>query len=1244
MFGRSDVVRWEGYETQFKRSGFPDQIVPQFYSSPTTAGVHNSLEGFALDILHGEMILKQCDRYSPIHVTFDDDCNLISLLVPALHRACSELEGVLEKKENELTDIWKKRFAVVRIRCHWLLAGFYLWRSRITQVVGEAQMAEEEGIAFIEKTLNDFHSPYTQKEQVILTPHLVSPGRTEPHWKEISVASLTKYRDEIQASSVVSIAREKFQDMIAGIIRENLDKEMPNDVATDHAHAFAEIGETLFNRYRAKYGDIEAKHSELVADFLASHGNDIVPSSGEYEQKRSEQVTCLIPLEPVGFDELQTMSNPSILSMLIVCMNMKSTNQYNVMQLLLHLVFATKDMHEALIQQINDAKATRRGDVDDDFSDSDDDSMMSDASGDRKASNKNMDEKRAIQCGHFVSLLVDKIRYSFSRILSDIERKRFIADDSHNLIRCTLDLSSRWFETTAKSFSPEDLADLSIFQSVGALIPTFCESLSTIERKMVDTHYMEFLVKIMIRHRHILAGLVQNHGDRSTRTAKQRLCLKRAAYITSVAIEIGMLLSENLGNVNNLVLRPSDVVAGISKDDMTPTNSHQQSKAEWIYFIDSILWLWNYSSQNLVDNPGNGGTTPVCSPFDRPIIAYLRVPIAAAVVGICGAAAFSKFQSASPHDKIEDPLSLLEFYDSDASANDMLSDDEGQDEVQQKRKELLRVICHAVQCVSLVLDKIDDKGALSISSKIQCKGLGPLFPLVASRTLNHFADSLLRNFVDDSRDIPDLWSVGYPTASRTTGEILDSNLHKVYRWLHGFVLVGEKAHLQATGKDLASSTAPIVDLAVKDCKLENVAAAAQLYRCIVRAYSGGRRSPPKKALELVSNALPPLEDSEKSTTLRRFLFDTDGSYFSFEQISRLVTKEVEWDHPFSSIQKQLCINEDEARNSQQVASEEVEVVMRVRRGILSELAGGQLPLNGNENVKGKSDQTPDDDRLVAVKNEEEIAKKFDAIVDDLCLGDTTNSEGWYRAAQCLNTKAELIADRLGLRLGFARNKDFAIPSPQPRSVRGIELELLQQEQETEDTMLNSSCIHYFGDDLSLFAKFSWASFESLRAFADEIGRRCQGLTFSDGPNNGKLSQGAIWKRIESYYGNGDFLSWQEAWGGIFVFALRTLAVRFISVSLYLLQSKIVPTSEEKILQSELCESLGIILYTSLMGSQNYGYPMRPMGLKRKRDLARTARICFQAAVDVVVVPTKTDGASDEDHATWDLLFMVGKVS
>ena len=68
-----------------------------------------------------------------------------------------------------------------------------------------------------------FDSPFPRSARTLQTPYLISPGRTESHRKEISPDKLAKFRGEIQASSVVSHARQTFQQLLAKIDRKQME-------------------------------------------------------------------------------------------------------------------------------------------------------------------------------------------------------------------------------------------------------------------------------------------------------------------------------------------------------------------------------------------------------------------------------------------------------------------------------------------------------------------------------------------------------------------------------------------------------------------------------------------------------------------------------------------------------------------------------------------------------------------------------------------------------------------------------------------------------------------------------------------------------------------------------------------------------------------------------------------------------------------------------------------------------------
>eukprot|EP00536_Pseudo-nitzschia_multiseries_P002255 jgi/Psemu1/251486/estExt_Genewise1Plus.C_300056 len=878
------------FQTLLLRSGSHQCIVPKFFRPMTETGsLLRSLETFAMDLVYAELILRQCDRYSPKVVEFDDDANLISLMVPGLVESCHQLKeeiGSKSKQQTEQTTILDgvhfQKFHRLEIRCYWLTACFFLWRSRIARAIYMSREAEDEGIHFIGLAIDCFESPNLRSVvRVIKTPHLGSPGREDAYWHEISPESLSKFRDEIQASSVVSHARQRFQELVAQLKPAEETDGSSTKIATEDASALVEIGQKLFERYNSQYGSAESKLVELVENFLEACGGALLSQlnpQGRFERADvvHNDIKDFIQLEPYTVEDLKKVSNPTILSMLVICLNMNESNRLSVAQLLLRLVLTTKDCHGLLLKQIADYRATRKNSdgyqSDDAMSDSDDD--MSGIG--PQSSQKEDDEKRARQCGHLIKLLIKCLCIALQSYLSEDEKKTLLtSNEFSSMISSVLDFSNQWYQSTVRFLSiPNDTLDQDLVR-LTRILANESESLRerSPESKSIESIFFRGLVKIVISQHEVLKSLVNSQVDRSHRTARQRLCIKRAHFIGIVASELGTMLSTNLA-----------------------------------------------TSKDSVDVDGNSS-----------------------------------------------------------------------------------------------LDEIE--------------------------------------------------------------------------------------------------------------------------------------------------------------------------------------------------------------------------ATQVRRGLSKQLALGPLPIVTSDS-KSKSETGTGDDRAQTICNEIAITKKFNAIVDDLCLSDADNWESWYRAGQCCMMKADAIADRLGLTEGFSRTTHFSIPSHRGSHQRSLEILKLHDEQEREEKMFKE--MNLLGHDYSLYINHAWSSFPSLREFTKKMKQSC----VNESSEHKKVSL-AIWKELDSRYEEGKYLEWQEVCGSLFVAALRNLSARFLSVALYILQSKPEINSDIKVLLSDVCETLGNIFYTELMASQKYGVPMRALTSKRKRDIATTAKACYLASIKHAD-DSVDEGDDSDDHSTWDLQFMVGK--
>jgi hypothetical protein len=770
------------------------QLFPYFFRMSNTS-FKESLELFGIDILYAELLLKQCDRHLPTHVEFDDDSNRITLMITAILEARSVLnDSVLREEHNETLE---HHFVRLSIRCYWLAAGFFLWRSRSSRVISEARQAQEEGIYYIEETSKLFALSLPKKMASIPTPHLVSPGRTESHWKEISPLLLAKVGNEIQASAVVSLAKQNFQELVT-TVRDSASLDLNNSqISQTNAQTMIKIGEILLDRYKSSYNAEESKHIELIQDFLTVHGEDLVKLIHSSNDEYDSSLDSILPaVGVISLPTLLQMTNPSILSILVTCLNISEIRRFDVAKLFIRLILTTIDLRGFLLERIVNARE-KTGD-EDNFSDddSDDDSIMSDDHGSihQNMVSKNADERRLRYCGHLVIFLLDRLHSLLSSniIMTEQEKSQiFLSEDIIVMIQLSMELAAdftgrrRWSHSI--SLSTED--DQRLFQAIRLVVGDLINASPTKAcQTRIQRFYFVELAKTIISHRPIFLSSVKVQGNRGGRAARQKLCIKRAEFLGLIFSELGYMLSLHMGCVDeNLQLVESPL---LQEQEGSGANL---SKYERAIFLDAMLGLWKYASMALSEESARTEYSTVCSAFDRPIVKCMQIPLATAITALCGSATRTRRKShscgneekTSARSSSNDPLCLTEFFDSDASANEWLSDHEegsavaavlAEKEIKARKKELLRAICHAIHCINIVVGVVqDNKGALTTFTDVTGRdALGPLLPLVATRVLNHFADKLLLNFGPVKKQKENLWVNEYPFSTQTTGDLVVS--------------------------------------------------------------------------------------------------------------------------------------------------------------------------------------------------------------------------------------------------------------------------------------------------------------------------------------------------------------------------------------------------------------------------------------------------------------------------------------
>lgn len=1188
--------------------------------------VQSPLELFAIDLLHVELRFKACERNEFTDTDYDADGSVLASMVPHLLSKIEELDERLCAGRS--ARLWTS----LKTRCFWLATGFYIWIGRRCQNVSESREAETIGLEFIEDTLSCLRLPKHRPLLSLQTPHLLSPGRSGARWKELSVDSVTAYRNEIQASSVVLLAQEQFLEATSSIVGTSQDVALDEGV---HGALFL-IGSTLLERYMSPTDSPGSKYLELIDDFLARYGEELLSHDDEPESFQALFDT-LVPAGCVNAQQLLGLSSPCILTILVTCLNMKMHRRPDVVQLLARLAITLAGLPGIFRGSTDQSRVTfSESNFPVDDSDSDDDSLMSDGESgmNNGRATRSTDRLRLRQYGRLIQLFTEKIRTIFVEHMTADEKSAFVlSDEYHQLIAAIMGYAADSFHKSLGhqvGTGYDDTEDFQVFLSTKALIETVFDCFSTSEKpeKAMVRMYLKGLIRIIVQQRLNLSSLLQTSGDASTRSLLAQRRKGRTDFLAAVCCEIGLLLSQHGARIDGGTIQRSDLFDGVL--------DYEESSNQLFVLSESLLWLWEaaHGAEVSVAHTETESTNgpKLESTLDRASRVRLQVPVAAAVIGLCGSAVSTKHSISNgvSSGASEETIRLAEFYDSDTSAMDWLVD-EGEEEIidaDTKREELLRIISQAVYCMKHILGSIagDEVSSYSFYSGYLTKH-GPILPLVACRVLNAFANSLLVDFVpeDYEKSAPmHLWS-DYSFGTRTTGVLLDSLLYKAYRHLHGFSLVNTSDGRESSGGGPAAGDTANLELFPP----EHPAAAASLYRCIMRAYSHGRKSPPKASLETVLSSLPPMKGATKTKGIHKYLFGADEDYFELKDLVSLVTRDSRWETRFASMSDW---DWDSMRTADESNASEEEAAI-VRKGISSLLAQGPLPTfqdAGGDN----------DGRESTMHAEDELSKKFIAIIDDLCQGNTTDCESWYKAAQCLVAKADLIADRLGLLQGFSRSRNFSVTEHSSLSEASIAINELLSEQELEAHLKSEGWVDTLGNDLSIYIRHTWSSFQSLQSCSEETGAAYKETVPQDEFNTDEF-KAQVWKEIDDLNTKNDHAGSQQAWGGLFVSSLRIMAVRCMCMGVYILYKQSERSVEDSLLVSEMTEFLGITLYSQIMGSQVYGYPLHVLGDQRKRELAEASLACLECALQSNATPDSQD--SDNGRITWDLLFLIGKV-
>jgi len=1138
-----------------------------------------ALQALAVNLLNAELRFKRCESHDIGSHEYQEDSDVLAFIVPNLLQFVSSMSQLEVSNETEPT------LFPLQCRVYWLTSSYYLWIGRCSNDAFVSKDAEDFGLGCLKETII-FFSKCPQNEGILIkTPHLVSIGRRGDHWSALSAEALSKYRDHLQSSSIVSRTRQRFQEIQSGVKGRSRsdDRETVGIISADDKAKLASLGSELLERYNVNgYCDRSSDVlEELLNDFLMLHEDHLqAPDAtthsfpehlfnwtGELHWGRiwtdipSSEAASMINVSREG-------SRPSIIQVLASSLIASDQSRWSSsMFMIFSKMVLTSLLSRAQILRTDFEERQLKG-IDEEMDTA-------------KTCHVRRDQVMLLVVNFFIDKMADTIVSNNDAEMHHIIEAFLVGEEFRSIIFSSLNRSSPQKDTIASS-----TLQLHLFRSFSRLLSVLREypGVSMQARDKLESVYFVTLVNAMILQKKEFADLITSANDKRLKKWQAHIYMK-AELIFSTANEIAELLSLNPSSVNAVdgSVNISHLMKAIT--DLDGDGSHPLQPSPLAQLSEMLIWFWKFLNN----------TFDTSSPTENVVRNRLMTPISSIIIALCGSPGVSIGYDSSDNCT----LSFSDYFDSEDSVNGLFRPYGAAENKDQNKRTLLRQLVQLVQCVSLVFHSVNEKHMCqeSSSTPFPSSRHGHFLPLVSVRVLSAMSDAIFQLFGES------VWGEAYPYGARDCGNTIDTILGKAYLHLYGF-----------------SFSSP--EITTENHAPESVKAATQLFRCIKRVYHDNRRSPPRKAFGTVELALPPAKESQVSKAVRAFLFNAE--------------KKAEGANSSTDIPEGVF--SDEAENINLSGQEDQDNIERLRRGIFTELAKGPITNldSGKKSPSDMDDQGLSEERESTRRHELSLDQKFKAVLECLCY-DPRNIENWIVLSECCGFKAEYICDRL---VPIQESYDSSHFCLKPESKRGspatMTLDELQKSQYEEFQASRCNWTPYIGKNLYIYMKYSWSIFSSLQACAKDIGSTfAQDQENTEGPNiDGQNSDYLCWKKIESKFHEGNYVHWANSWAGLFIMALRTMRARALLVARYLAKK-----GQKGMHPSEVSEDIGTALYGDLMASTVYGYPMQVMTLYEKRQIAEHSLLALQEAIQL---STSSDYTQKSQTICWEIQFMTGK--
>lgn len=782
-----------GFNVLTSTAGRQTELMP-WYGEDSLDEISNlpaTLSILAVNLLNAELRFKRSETYDIGSDEQQEDSDVLAFVIPKLVQLVEAIQSQLDTSADNDT---KHQLLELQCRCYWLASTYYLQSGRICNESSIAKAAEDLGLDYLNKVMNIMSSDKSQHQtHQIKTPHLQSSTRREDYWSILSLDTLSKYKEYIQSSAIVSSARQRFSDIQNEVNKRSQSttadtEETANAITEDDKAKYSSLGLELLDRYDINGEKASELVNELLKDLLLLHEEHL-----QYTPDMNDEDNVTTPRSKAStwnglshWDRLWTEipSSPNA----VTNTPREESSRPSIIQVLAASLVASGEKIPSLLlmfsklalSAVSQVQATQK---DDSLEKKDKEAVDGQAPSTTSNTRAGQGKKNRLLM-LVVNFFIDKMNDLIMSYTDQVDmisamETHVTSQDFESLILASLNKIPIMEDDSADDSSLR----MNIFKSASRLVHALrdCQGLSSQTREKVESVYFSSLVKSITCQKKDFAELTTTNDKRLKKW--QLSITSQADLIFFKANEIAELLSLNPTRVNE------DGSAKVSHLMKAITCQESNSTATLAQFASTLLWFWNYLS-NAYD---------ILSPTELSIRDRLMVPIVSSIVGLCGSPGVSvepmldsKDDTMSSDNK-SSSLSLSDFFESDDSVNGLFLHGSSSEENRQQRSRriLLRKICQLVQCVSLVLKSVNLKlirqGEFLSTLDFPSSQHGPFLPLVTVRVLSSLSEAIFDLF---SVDIAD---VAYPYGARECGSMIDSLLGRAYSHLYGFSFVSTES-------------------------------------------------------------------------------------------------------------------------------------------------------------------------------------------------------------------------------------------------------------------------------------------------------------------------------------------------------------------------------------------------------------------------------------------------------------------